>query len=262
MKQISFSENDLQKIIDTIKRVSGNDLSNKKDLLKDRIINFTSSHKIDNIDNLNTQISYASSIRQEFLNLITINETYFYRELGQLNSVVNYVNTLDANVRILCAPCSSGEEVYSLAILAKSIGIDKNHLSIVGVDINSEVIECCEKGIYGSRALQNLNEAQKATYFTNINDKFQIKKNIMSRIDFKVVNIFDNALFRLGMFDIILSRNMMIYFDDTYRQLTIERFHKVLRDHGRLYVGHADLVPYSNLYKKITHFGTSYYEKL
>ena len=57
------------------------------------------------------------NLRQEILNLITTNETYFYRELAQLQAAIYYARDLD-NVRILSAPCSTGDEVYSLAMLA------------------------------------------------------------------------------------------------------------------------------------------------
>ena len=84
---------------------------------------------------------------------------------------------------------------------------------------------------------------------------------MLSRCEFSVANIFDDAIFKLGKFDIIFSRNMMIYFNEEFKLKTVERFHKILSDHGRLYVGHADLVPFTTLYKKHISNGTTYYAK-
>lgn len=262
MSEFICDANSLQTILDITKKISGNDLSSKKDILKNRIISFAAENSLPNVEALISRLSYNNPLRQDFLNLITINETYFFRELKQLKSVIDYANSSDGMVKILCAPCSSGEEVYSLGILAKSIGIDKFKLQIIGIDINSEVIEKCTSGIYTQRALQYLNEAQKQTYFTSVEDKFKIKKELMPRVEFKLINIFDDNIFKLGVFDMILSRNMLIYFDESYRLNAIQRFHKLLKPYGRLYVGHADLVPYTDIYKKITDFNTSYYEKL
>ncbi len=264
MSEFVYDENGLQALISLIKKLCGNDLTNKKDIIKTKISNFATNKNIPDMDALLKKVSFESKLRQELLNLITINETYFYRELNQLNSVIYYANTmaLSDNVKILCAPCSSGEEVYSLGMIAKTIGIDRQRLKIVGIDINSEVIQRCKDGIYNQRSIQNVSSNQKNMYFNKVDDMYQIKKELMPQMEFKVANIFDENLFKLGMFDIILSRNMMIYFDEEYRLMTIERFHKILKPFGRLYVGHADLVPYTDLYTKIVDIGSSYYEKL
>ena len=86
--------------------------------------------------------------------------------------------------------------------------------------------------------------------------------DFLPRCEFSVVNIFDDSIYRLGKFDIILSRNMMIFFDEEYKLKTVERFHKILNDDGRLYAGHADLVPYTPLYKKLISSNVSYYVKV
>ena len=68
-------------------------------------------------------------------------------------------------------------------------------------------------------------------------------------------------MFNLGKFDIVLSRNMMIYFDDEFRLKCVERLHRMLKPEGRLYAGHADLVPYTPLYNKRFSHGATYYER-
>ncbi|WP_349644338.1 protein-glutamate O-methyltransferase CheR [Campylobacter sp. RM15925] len=250
----------LDKFIQNIKSICGVDLESKKETIKQRVANFAQAHSIETFELLSTRIIVDRVLRQEVLNLITINETYFYRELAQLQAAIYYAKERGFT-RILCAPCSTGEEVYSLGILANSNLLNLSEISIVGIDINSEAIDKCREATYSERSLHRLNDNQKNIYFDKVDDRFKIKKELLPRSEFSVVNIFDDSLFKLGKFDVIFSRNMMIYFDEDYKLKTIERFHKILNDDGRLYTGHADLVPYTSLYKKIIISGASYYVK-
>ncbi|MGP1485050.1 MAG: CheR family methyltransferase [Campylobacter sp.] len=252
--------NGLNKFIENVKTMCGVDLESKKDTIKQRLVNFCQAYKIPTFEILANKIIVDRELRQEIVNLITTNETYFYRELAQLQAAIYYARDL-GHVRILCAPCSTGDEVYSLAMLAHSNMLDLPNVSIVGIDINSETIEASKAGIYSERSLHRLNESQKNLYFTKVGDKFHIKRNILPRCEFQVMNIFDDAIFKLGKFDIIFSRNMMIYFDEEFKLKTIARFHKILADGGRLYAGHADVVPFNSMYEKLSDNGCLYYLK-
>ncbi|WP_169777004.1 CheR family methyltransferase [Campylobacter mucosalis] len=245
-----------------IRSLCGVDLGPKRDITLQRVSAFAKNKKIATFKEVTAMIRSNFILRQDILNLITVNETYFYRELPQLKDVAFYAKDL-GSARILCAPCSSGDEVYSIAMLAHEIGMPPGSLSIVGIDINSEAISQCLSGNYNARSLHRLNDYQKERFFTKQDDdKFNIKRNILARCEFKIMNVFDDALFGLGKFDIVLSRNMMIYFDDEFRLKCVERLHKVLGTYGRLYTGHADLVPYTPLYEKRFSNGTTYYEKV
>ena len=251
----------LDKFIENIKNICGVDLESKKETIRQRIINFCQANGIETFEALSAKIITDRELRQDILNLITINETYFFRELAQLQAAIYHAKDL-GGARILCAPCSTGEEVYSLGILTHSNLLSMSQISIVGIDINSEAIGRCFEGLYSERSLHRLNNNQKNIYFNKRDDKFEIKKEFLPRCEFSVVNIFDDSIYRLGKFDIILSRNMMIYFDEEYKLKTVERFHKILNDDGRLYAGHADLVPYTPLYKKLISSNVSYYVKV
>ena len=244
----------------TIKTLCGVDLEPKRDITLQRISIFAKNRQIKSFKDLVSMIRYDSNLRQDVLNLVTVNETYFYRELTQLKDVIYYAKDR-GEARILCAPCSTGDEPYSLAMLAYELGFKQNEISIVGIDINSEAITSCQKGIFSERSLNRLSDFQKERFFTKIDDKFQIKKEILPRCEFKILNVFDDAIFNLGKFDIVLSRNMMIYFDDEFRLKCVERLHKLLKPEGRLYAGHADLVPYTPIYEKCFSNGTTYYQK-
>ena len=251
----SFNE-----FMNVIKTLCGVDLEPKRDITLQRITIFIRDRQIKSFKDLVSMIRYNSSLRQDILNLVTVNETYFYRELPQLKDVIYYAKEL-GGARILCAPCSTGDESYSLAMLAYEMGFKQHEISIVGIDINSEAIASCQNGIFSERSLHRLSDFQKERFFTKVDDKFKIKKEILPRCEFKILNVFDDAIFNLGKFDIVLSRNMMIYFDDEFRLKCVERLHKLLKPEGRLYAGHADLVPYTPLYTKRFSNGATYYER-
>ena len=244
----------------TIKTLCGVDLEPKRDITLQRVSIFAKNRQIKSFKELVSMIRFDTLLRQDLLNLVTVNETYFYRELAQLKDVIYYAKEL-GEARILCAPCSSGDEAYSLAMLAYEFGLKQSDIQLTGIDINSEAIQACNVGSYGERSLHRLSEFQKERFFTKKDDKFFIKKEILPRCEFKILNVFDDAMFNLGKFDIVLSRNMMIYFDDAFRLKCVERLHKLLKPEGRLYAGHADLVPYTPLYTKRFSNGATYYER-
>lgn len=254
-------EDGLIEFIATIKKICGVDLGPKKDVIKHRLSYFAQAHHIATFRDLSYKILGDVLFRQEALNLITVNETYFYRELLQLEVAVDFAKTLQGEVRILCAPCSSGDEVYSIGMLLAEAGMNVNRVKIYGVDINSDAIKQAKEGVYSSRSLHRLSDEVKKRFFDPLGKEFKIKTTLLPSCEYKLVNIFDEAFLGLGVFDIIFSRNMMIYFDEVYRLRSIERFHKVLKDEGRLYVGHADLIPTSPLFEKNMLGRVVYYQK-
>ncbi|WP_033916440.1 CheR family methyltransferase [Campylobacter sputorum] len=250
-------------LLDVIKQFTGSELIDKKDITKKRLSDFAISKNINSFEQLTNKIIVDRTIRQEVINLITVNETYFYREVHQLESGIYYCKKSNWQMHILCAPCSSGEEVYSLGMIAYSIGLDKSMISITGVDINSQAILKANAAEYQERALQKLTLSQKNIFFDKKDDcTYKIKKHLMPRINFKVMNVFDHNFEKMGKFDIIYSRNMLIYFNDEFRLKAIEAFWKLLNQGGRLYVGHADTVPFTDVFKKRSELGISFYEKV
>jgi len=257
-----FDERNLEALLHYVEHYSGVNLTPKKEVLKQRLILFCENNGLIGFDDLFTKIQADASLRQNFINLITVNETYFYRETIQLEAAVAWLKERGGKARVLSAPCASGEEVYSLSMLASQSGFAPYTLSILGIDINSEAIQKAQKGVFSERSLHRLDEELKSTYFMKIAGEYTIVRSRFAGVDFQVLNIFDDAFLRLEPFDIIFSRNMMIYFDDVFKQKTVERFHKLLKNGGRLYTGHADLVPSTPLFTKVTQGRLSYYEKV
>lgn len=257
-----FDSSNLDTLVQYVEKYSGVNLIPKKEVLKQRFIMFCEQQSIYSFNGLLEKIKYDSNLRQDFINLVTVNETYFMRETLQLEDSINFLKNRGGSGRILSAPCASGEEVYSLAIIAHDIQIPAHSLHITGIDINSEAIQKAKLGIFSERSLHRLTPEQRLSFFKQENNNYAIQTQRFCSIDFRVCNIFDDEFLRFSPFDVIFSRNMMIYFDENFKRQAVERFYKLLKPSGRLYTGHADLVPTTPFFNKVTQGRLSYHEKV
>lgn len=180
------------------------------------------------------------------ITLVTTNETYFERESHHFDFLINTIlPELDRSgtlqpIRILSAPCSSGEEIYSIVLrLADMPKKTVRRIEIIGVDISEQMIEKARLGEYSPRSVHALEQTVLNRHFVLENNQYKIAPFPEYTIDFRVGNVFDNALWnQMGTFDVIFSRNMMIYFDAAKNIELLKRFQKHLS--GYLLIGHAD----------------------
>ncbi|TQR34570.1 chemotaxis protein CheR [Campylobacter sp. MIT 99-7217] len=259
MEQKKFSDMEFNEFIKYINDISGIDLSEKRNALDIKITSFLKEMNLQSIREFLNKIRYDKELRQKTLDFVTVNETYFYRELSQLKEAVYYIKSLNRPTSVLSAPCSSGEEVYSFAILAALNAVKDLH--ITGIDINRKMIQECKNASYEGRSLDRLGEAEKRRYFTNDEGSvYKVKKQELCRCRFELCNVFDDGFLRLGNFDVILSRNMMIYFDYESRVELMQRFHKIGNAGARFYAGNSDQIPDTPYFTKVfVPRGGSYY---
>lgn len=255
-----FNTFGLQDLLHYIKREIGVDLLSKNSVIETKLRLFCERKEIYSFRKLFEALQHDKGLRQDLIDLVTVNETYFYREESQLDMAVNFALAIP-NVRILCAPCASGEEVYSLSMMLQERRREPREFSVTGIDINSEAIEKAQKGIFSERSLHKLDQRLKEKFFVQEERFYRAKREYFSSISFTKVNIFENEFLSLGKFDIIFSRNMLIYFDDDFRLKTIERFATLLKPEGKLFLGHADIIPDNHYFTKHTDHRLSYYVK-
>ncbi|MBP9566293.1 MAG: methyltransferase domain-containing protein [Sulfurospirillum sp.] len=247
-------------VLHYIKREIGVDLFSKNSVIETKLKLFCERKEIYSFRKLFEALQHDTKLRQDLIDLVTVNETYFYREESQLNLAVEFALQIP-NVKILCAPCATGEEVYSLSMMLQEKKRDSYSFSITGIDINSEAIEKAQRGLFSERSLHKLEERLKEKYFLKDERFYSAKKEYFTSISFRKVNIFEGDFLSLGSFDIIFSRNMLIYFDDAFRLKTIERFSSLLKPQGKLFLGHADIIPENHYFTKHTEHRLSYYVK-
>ncbi|HYC27670.1 MAG TPA: protein-glutamate O-methyltransferase CheR, partial [Chitinophagaceae bacterium] len=188
---------------------------------------------------------------QVLVNLMTTNETYFFREEYQFKSLVNAIlpevvkkKKKGDLIRIWSIPSSSGEEPYSLAIylLERWAEVDDYNIELLASDIDTRVLKLAEKGIYQKRSLQYLPPELVEKYFTQLNaTDFQIAQTIRDSVAFTRVNVTDAAQTRSYRdFDIIFCRNLLIYFDDMSRREAADTFYDALVPGGFICLGHSE----------------------
>ena len=179
--------------------------------------------------------------------LLTVNETYFFREPDHLNLMVNSLlpEFLAARsqrpVRILSAGCSTGEEPYSIAIMLRErFGADCERLfAITGVDIDSKVIASAKQGVYGKGSFRGMDQSLMDRYFESCGSgSFQVNDIIRKQVGFEVVNLLATPYpQRMQMPDIILYRNVSIYFPGQVQREIFGKLAELLAEGGCLFVG-------------------------
>ncbi|MCP1743993.1 chemotaxis protein methyltransferase CheR [Bradyrhizobium japonicum] len=195
-----------------------------------------------------------SELRDEvehIINAFTVNETYFYREDHQLECLtkdllrerVREKRRGDA-IRIWSAPCSTGEEPYSIAIwlLENWPEVDNFDVEIVGSDIDTRVLGAASAGIFGKRALMRLSPDLVARYFEQLDDeRWLILDDLRQSVQFSSVNLVETRqTLTQGQFDVIFCRNVLIYFDDESRRVAAENLYDNLLPGGFICLGHTE----------------------
>lgn len=213
---------------------------------------------------------------QALINELTVGETFFFRYAEQFEALcaVAIPECLRRNrdsrlLRIWSAGCSIGPEAYTLEILLKRHFADRLRdwqVSIVGTDLNASFIETARRGVYGNWAVRGLDPAVLAECFDRQGDLWAVKPRFREWTSFSVFNLVDGTLPNyprgLGALDVVLCRNVMIYFDEPTRTRLLDNLFQVLVPNGWLVVGHAETgqqvnslftpvpVPGATLYRK------------
>jgi chemotaxis protein methyltransferase CheR len=188
---------------------------------------------------------------EQLVNAITVNETYFYREIHQLRCMTNDLlaarvapAAAGKTIRIWSLPCSTGEEPYSIAIwmLENWPPVDAYDIEIIGSDIDTNVLDAAQSGIFGKRALMQLTADLVDRYFVPLgNDLWRIHDDIRGSVRFAPVNLIDaSTTAAFGRFDLIFCRNVLIYFDDSSRRVAAENLYESLLPGGFLCLGHSE----------------------
>ncbi|MCG3732043.1 CheR family methyltransferase [Vibrio cincinnatiensis] len=181
--------------------------------------------------------------QQVVIDLLTTNETYFFREEAHFSFIQQSVipEYIEKPLRCWSAASSSGEEAYSLAMLLMEHCYQP--WQILATDISSRVLDIARRGVYPLSRSTNIPLHYLQKYcLKGVGDKangFKVSRTLREKVNFQSVNLQDN-LARFGHFDLILLRNVMIYFDAHSKQRVIENIQRQLNVGGYLFIGHAE----------------------
>ncbi len=199
--------------------------------------------------------------------LLVVNETYFFREADQLRVLVENLlpRALEdrPSVRIWCAACASGEEPLTLAMMLEDKKI-LHRVTIDATDISSRALKKAEMGTYSGRSLRALRDAERGRFFLEVGDgAVRVRDEIRAAVRFRRVNLLEfGRLADLGVFDVILCRNALIYFRDETVVRLVTRFAESLRPRGLLLVGASEsLLRYGTVFDCEEHGGAFFYRR-
>ena len=248
----ALSADDIQRVGDLLYRWTGMIFgSNKRYYIERRIGERMARNAIGDVGSYFSFVASHFDEREALINAFTINETYFYREEHQLASLSREIlpELIKSKrpgdlVRIWSMPCSTGEEPYSIAIwlLENWPLVDAYNIEIVGSDIDTTALDQAREGHFSARSLARLPAPVVESYFeTERGHRRRIIDDLRESVRFVPANLIDRtSLAVLGIFDVILCRNLLIYFDEASRLIAANNLFEAMNPGGYLCLGHSE----------------------
>ncbi|MGD1804526.1 CheR family methyltransferase [Dapis sp. BLCC M126] len=187
---------------------------------------------------------------EKFIILLTVTETYFFRDQGQLGLLKNVIlpkiikskiASNEKKIKIWSAGCSTGEEAYSLAIMVQELIPDWQewNILILGTDINEVVLAKAKEGVYSHWSFRLINKQIQNKYFYEFQGEWQLDEQVKEIVKFENINLVQDNF--PNYTDLILCRNVFIYFEAKHISLVMKKFYKSLKKGGYLITAHAEL---------------------
>ena len=189
-------------------------------------------------------IKKDKALFEQFVNFLTINVSEFYRNPDQWKLMdESVIPKLLANnnrqIKIWSAACSTGDEPYSLA-MAFSKHIPLSNIKILATDIDKQVIQHAQVGLYNAKSIVGVPDDMKKKYFTQVGSSYQIADEIKKCVEFKEHNLLKDIYPK--DFDLILCRNVVIYFTDEAKDMIYQKFFESLKKKGVLFIGSTEQI--------------------
>ena len=196
-------------------------------------------------------LKYDPSARVEWQNVInalSVQETYFWRELDQVRALVQtlvpqwHARNAGSTLRIWSAACATGEEPLTIAIALNEAGwFERASIEIVASDASTKAIDRAVRGVYRERSFRNLPPALRDRYFEREGSDWRVRTDIHSRVNWGLANLMEeDQISHLAGADFIFCRNVFIYFSESAIGRVVRSFSRHIRPPGYLFVGAAE----------------------
>lgn len=206
-------------------------------------------------------IERDENLRNEFMDRITINVSEFYRNPKRWDvlrdKVLPTLTKRKRNLNIWSAACSTGEEPYSLAIMLKE-HFPNVKATILATDIDDNILLRAKQGVYSEQSLKDLPQHKKTKYFTFKNNKYYFNEQLKETVQFRKHDLLKDRY--PSNIDLIVCRNVLIYFTDEAKEQIYNRFSETLVDDGILFVGSTEQI-FNPQHYKLKLFDTFFYQK-
>lgn len=234
----------------------------KSYLVRHRLEPLVRSEGLDSFDSLMQRLRQrgANGLRNAVIDAITVKETRFFRDHAYFDALRHHILPACASVlaesrkarhrvRIWSAATATGQEAYSLAILVREFietnagsGLKEGQFSILASDISAKAIESAKAGQYSkSEVHRGLSESRLHQHFDRRGERWSVDESLRRLVQFRTFNLLKPTT-EVGPFDLILCRNVLIYFDEAIRRRICRGLYTVLHDGGWLVLGSAESI--------------------
>lgn len=216
----------------------------KEKQMRRRIDTLVTKNGVNSYEDYVALIKKDKALFELFVNFLTINVSEFYRNPDQWKLMdENVIPKILANnsrqIKIWSAACSTGDEPYSLA-MAFSKHVPLSNIKILATDIDKQVIQHAQVGLYNAKSIAGVPDEMKKKYFTQVGSSYQIADEIKKCVEFKEHNLLKDIYPK--DFDLILCRNVVIYFTDEAKDMIYEKFYESLKKKGVLFIGSTEQI--------------------
>ncbi len=214
------------------------------------------------IDRFNTSAQEQMLVIQQ----IVVNETSFFRNRPQLDTLTHRLLPRLVGrgpIRMLSAACSTGEEAYTLAIIALEAGLGPDTVEILGADISPAVLARARTAVYSAWSLREVSPARRDRWFERRGQRFALRDEVKRLVSFEQANLVaPGGRWARGPWDLALCRNMLMYLTLDAARAVVAKLHSALRVDGWLFLGHADSMRgLSDTFRVCEEDGTFFYQK-
>ena len=218
---------------------------------------------------------FKKELENEIIDAISTNETYFFRDKSPFQLLQHKIlpdlidkrtaknSTLKPNIRLWSAANSTGQEIYSIAMILLEMGVNPKdyNIKLFGTDISDAAIAKASYGAYNKFEIaRGLDQGRINKYFNKYEDQYKIKDELRAMAQFKKMNLM-KPFMGLGKFDIVLCRNVMIYFTIEDRRKIYQNISKVMEPDGYLLIGSTEsLVNDTDLFVSNKYLNSVFYQ--
>ncbi|MGG4032600.1 protein-glutamate O-methyltransferase CheR [Paenibacillus cisolokensis] len=239
-----MEDRDFAWFVQRVKERTAIDLSLYKETqMKRRLTTLRMKHGYGSFEAFWEAMQKDKALMGEFLDRMTINVSEFWRNPGRWETLrqrfLPEMLAQRGNVSIWSAACSTGEEPYTLAMLLSELGA-LGRASILATDLDAGALEKAERGVYHERSVREVPPDCLQRYFRKESGCYVVDDALKRAITFRRHNLLEDRFG--GPYDLIVCRNVMIYFTDEAKNLLYRKFAEALRPGGLLFVGSTEQI--------------------
>lgn len=244
--EFTFSSTDFDKVRTLLRQHTGISLSEaKRSMVYSRLARRLRATGVTSFQAYLGPLHTGSAEWEHFVNALTTNLTYFYRESHHFQILADYLKgraRAGRTLQIWCSAASTGEEAWTIALTAaEAFGSLTPPVQILATDLDTHVLEQARRGIYREDQIAKVPEAQVRRYFVQTSPcTYGVRAELRALVTFRQLNLLDARWPLRGPFDALFCRNVLIYFDRATQLSVVARMAPLMPVDALLFVGHSE----------------------